>query len=126
KVVLNSSHLYDLRPGTEDYQREIQKNRKLEDIASKFALEVSYINLSEYHKSGALLSCMVMHLNRQAYQIALTDRDAGPKPARRESNCYWYIPMSMSKLSRVVWKVSLPVILAGASENLLHLIDTIS
>src|SRR5205807_10380257 len=33
--------------------------------------------------------------------------------------------MSMSKLSRVVWKVSLPVILAGASENLLHLIDTI-
>ncbi len=73
KVVLNSSHLYDLRPGTEDYQREIQKNRKLEDIASKFALEVSYINLSEYHKSGALLSCMVMHLNRQAYQIALTD-----------------------------------------------------
>src|SRR5438270_4923708 len=33
--------------------------------------------------------------------------------------------MSMSKLSRVVWKVSLPVILAGASENLVHLIDTI-
>src|SRR5216110_841958 len=33
--------------------------------------------------------------------------------------------MSMSRLSRVVWKVSLPVILAGASENLLHLIDTI-
>ncbi len=33
--------------------------------------------------------------------------------------------MSMSKLSRVVWKVSLPVILAGASENLLHLINTI-
>src|SRR5437868_9205559 len=33
--------------------------------------------------------------------------------------------MSVSNLSRVVWKVSLPVILAGASENLLHLIDTI-
>src|SRR5437660_7696137 len=33
--------------------------------------------------------------------------------------------MSMSKLSRVVWKVSLPVILAVASETLLHLIDTI-
>src|SRR2546429_423943 len=33
--------------------------------------------------------------------------------------------MSMSRLSRVVWKVSLPVILAGASESLLHLIDTI-
>ena len=33
--------------------------------------------------------------------------------------------MSVSNLSRVVWKVSLPVILAGASETLLHLIDTI-
>lgn len=73
KVVLNSSHLHDLKVGTEDYQRELQKNRKLEDIASNFALEVAYFNLSEYHKSGALLSCMVMHLNRAAYQIALLD-----------------------------------------------------
>ena len=31
----------------------------------------------------------------------------------------------MSTLSRVVWKVSFPVILAGASETLLHVIDTI-
>ena len=31
----------------------------------------------------------------------------------------------MSTLSRVVWKVSLPVILAGASETFLHVIDTI-
>ena len=33
--------------------------------------------------------------------------------------------ISMSPLSRVVWKVSLPVILAAASENFLHLIDTL-
>ncbi len=33
--------------------------------------------------------------------------------------------MAITNLSRVVWKVSLPVILAGASETLLHLIDTI-
>lgn len=73
KVVLNSSHLQELRKGSEDYQREVQKNRKLEDVAADLALEVSYFNLSEFHKSGALLSCMVMHLNRRAYQIALTD-----------------------------------------------------
>ena len=72
KTVLNSSHLHDLKSGTEDYKREIQKNRRLEDIASTFALEVSYFNLSEYHKSGALLSCMVMHLNRNAYTFTLT------------------------------------------------------
>ena len=73
KVVLNSSHLHELKKGSEDYQREVQKNCKLEDVAADLALEVSYFNLSEFHKSGALLSCMVMHLNRRAYQIALTD-----------------------------------------------------
>jgi N-dimethylarginine dimethylaminohydrolase len=70
--VLNSSHIHDLKAGTEDYQYEIQKNRKLEDIAANLALEISYFNLSEFHKSGALLSCMVMHLNRSCYKIALT------------------------------------------------------
>jgi N-dimethylarginine dimethylaminohydrolase len=74
-TVLNSSHLQDLKAGTEDYEREIQKNRKLEDVAANLALEVSYFNLSEYHKSGALLSCMVMHLNRHSYKIALTAQD---------------------------------------------------
>jgi len=72
KTVLNSSHIHDLKAGTEDYQHEVQKNRKLEDIAANLALEVGYFNLSEYHKSGALLSCMVMHLNRHASKIALT------------------------------------------------------
>lgn len=71
-LVLNSSHIHDLKAGTEDYNYEVQKNRKLEDIAANLALEISYFNLSEFHKSGALLSCMVMHLNRQSYKIALT------------------------------------------------------
>jgi len=71
-TVLNSSHLHDLKAGTEDFKFELQKNRKLEDIAANLALEVSYFNLSEFHKSGALLSCMVMHLNRHSYKIALT------------------------------------------------------
>ncbi|HEY6166780.1 MAG TPA: hypothetical protein VI454_01985, partial [Verrucomicrobiae bacterium] len=70
--VLNSSHIHDLKAGTEDYKFELQKNRKLEDICANLALEVAYFNLSEFHKSGALLSCMVMHLNRSCYKIALT------------------------------------------------------
>src|SRR5947208_966156 len=72
KTVLNSSHVHDLKLGTEDYKREVHKNRQLEDIAANFALEVSYFNLSEFHKSGALLSCMVMHLNRNSYTFTLT------------------------------------------------------
>jgi N-dimethylarginine dimethylaminohydrolase len=71
-MVMNSSHLHDLKAGTDDYRYEITKNRKLEDIVANLALEVVYFNLSEFHKSGALLSCMVMHLNRNSYKIALT------------------------------------------------------
>ena len=70
--VLNSSHIHDLKVGTEDYRYELQKNRRLEDISANLAMEVAYFNLSEFHKSGALLSCMVMHLNRHSYKIALT------------------------------------------------------
>ena len=71
-VVLNSTYILDLKSGTKEYREELQKNRRLEDIAADLALEVAYFNLSEFYKSGALLSCMVMHLNRQSYRIALT------------------------------------------------------
>jgi N-dimethylarginine dimethylaminohydrolase len=67
--VLNASHLSELQAGTEEYWEEVQKNRKLEAIAARLALEVSYSNISQYHKSGAMLSCMVMHLNRHAYTL---------------------------------------------------------
>jgi N-dimethylarginine dimethylaminohydrolase len=70
--VVNASHLHELKAGTEDYAKELQKNRKLEDIAANLALEVNFLNLSEFHKSGALLSCMTLHLNRASYRIALT------------------------------------------------------
>jgi N-dimethylarginine dimethylaminohydrolase len=70
--VLNASNIHDLKAGTEDYRAEVVKNRRLEDIASDLSLDVCYFNLGEYLKSGALLSCMVMHLNRASYRIALT------------------------------------------------------
>nr|AAB00462.1 ORF3 [Streptomyces verticillus]prf//2104260F bleomycin resistance-enhancing protein [Streptomyces verticillus]prf//2104261F bleomycin resistance-enhancing protein [Streptomyces verticillus] len=70
-VLLNSSHIHDLKSGTEEYDSEVRKNRALEDIASRAAFEVTYFNLSEYHKGGALLSCMVMHLNRFSYAFPL-------------------------------------------------------
>ena len=66
--ILNASHIHDLKPGHEHYAGERDKNRKLEDICADRGLEPALFNLSEYHKSGALLSCMVMHLNRSSYQ----------------------------------------------------------
>ena len=71
-TILNASHIHEMKSSDETYHGELHKNRALEDIAMKLGFEVSYFNLSEYFKSGALLSCMVMHLNRQSYRIPLT------------------------------------------------------
>lgn len=70
-LILNASHIHDMKAGTEEYAFEVAKNRKLEDICSARGFEVVYFNLSEYEKSGALLSCMIMHLNRHSYQFRL-------------------------------------------------------
>ncbi len=70
-VILNASNLCELRRGTEDYKLEAGKNHRLEEIAGEHAFEVGYFNLSEFMKGGALLSCMVMHLNRYSYAFKL-------------------------------------------------------
>lgn len=69
--LLNASNIFEMKAGDDDYDEEIHKNRALEDIATRHAFELSFFNLSEYLKSGALLSCMVMHLNRRSYDIDL-------------------------------------------------------
>ena len=45
---------------------EVEKHKitSLEKICSNEGMEPVIFNLSEYMKSGAMLSCMVMHLNR--------------------------------------------------------------
>jgi N-dimethylarginine dimethylaminohydrolase len=69
--ILNASNIHDLKAGTEDYTLEIAKNRKLEDICADRGFEPMFFNLSEYMKSGALLSCMVLNLNRHSYSFRL-------------------------------------------------------
>lgn len=70
-TILNASHILELSAKSEEYRMELAKNRRLEDIAVRFGFEVTYFNLSEFLKGGALLSCMVMHLNRQSYEVEL-------------------------------------------------------
>jgi len=70
-TLLNASNIHELKAGTEEYDHEIAKNRRLEDIAARLALEVTFFNLSEFMKGGALLSCMVLHLNRNSYEVSL-------------------------------------------------------
>jgi N-dimethylarginine dimethylaminohydrolase len=70
-TIMNASNLHQLKVGTEEYHCELEKNRELEDIAAKLGFEVAYFNLSEYLKGGALLSCMLMHLNRRSNEFSL-------------------------------------------------------
>lgn len=70
-VILNASNLYELKKGSDDYRFEIEKNRKLEDIAVAVNCEIAYFNLSEFYKSGALLSCTMLHLNRFSNSMRL-------------------------------------------------------
>jgi N-dimethylarginine dimethylaminohydrolase len=70
-MILNASDLCDEQAGTELYNLEVKKNRKLEDIATRFCCELVFFNLNEFLKSGALLSCLVMQMNRYSYGIRL-------------------------------------------------------
>lgn len=68
--ILCSSHIAELKPSSEEYNKEKCKIEKLEDFCSKFGMELKLFNLSEFLKSGALLSCLMMHLNRNNYRLA--------------------------------------------------------
>jgi N-dimethylarginine dimethylaminohydrolase len=70
-TILNASHILEMKASDAYYDEEKHKNRTLEDIATRLGFELSLFNLSEYLKSGALLSCMVMHLNHRSHDLVL-------------------------------------------------------
>ena len=63
-MVLCASNISELKKSDEFYEGEKHKISSLEKICSDEGMEPVIFNLSEYMKSGAMLSCMVMHLNR--------------------------------------------------------------
>jgi N-dimethylarginine dimethylaminohydrolase len=62
-TILCASNISELSRKSEDYEYEKHKINTLEAICSNEGMEPVLFNLSEYMKSGAMLSCMVMHLN---------------------------------------------------------------
>lgn len=70
-TILNASSIHQLERGSEKYSVERDKLRRLEDIAGENAMEIATFNISEFEKGGAVLSCMVMHLNRASYNLTL-------------------------------------------------------
>lgn len=63
-MILCASNISELKKSHEYYEGEKHKIESLEKICSNEGMEPVIFNLSEYMKSGAMLSCMVMHLNR--------------------------------------------------------------
>ena len=63
-MILCASNISEMKQGDEFYEGEKHKIASLEKICSDEGMEPVIFNLSEYMKSGAMLSCMVMHLNR--------------------------------------------------------------
>ena len=63
-MILCASNISEMKRGDEFYDGEKHKIASLEKICSDEGMEPVIFNLSEYMKSGAMLSCMVMHLNR--------------------------------------------------------------
>jgi N-dimethylarginine dimethylaminohydrolase len=63
-MILCASNISEMKKTHEYYEGEKHKLASLEKICSDAGMEPVIFNLSEYMKSGAMLSCMVMHLNR--------------------------------------------------------------
>jgi N-dimethylarginine dimethylaminohydrolase len=63
-MVMCASNISEMKKTDQYYEGEVHKLKTLEKICSDAGMEPVIFNLSEYMKSGAMLSCMVMHLNR--------------------------------------------------------------
>ena len=69
----------------ENYEAEKAKINTLEKICFNEGLEPVFFNLSEYMKSGAMLSCMMMHLNYVDYNKSYYNGSIFRRLVRRRS-----------------------------------------
>lgn len=58
--VFTESRTDSLSVGDENYAVEKQKRRFMENLAARCDFDLSFFDLNEFHKSGAMLSCLVM------------------------------------------------------------------
>ena len=70
-MILCASNISEITRADENYEAEKHKIESLEKICFNEGLEPVFFNLSEYMKSGAMLSCMMMHLNYVDYTKSL-------------------------------------------------------
>jgi N-dimethylarginine dimethylaminohydrolase len=66
-LLLCDSSLPEHKRGSEDWEEDMEKEKFLEKVAVQNGLEFVPVNLSEFEKSGACLSCCVLHMTRAAF-----------------------------------------------------------
>lgn len=71
QLILCASDISSLKVSDEFYAGEKHKITSLERICANEGMEPVIFNMSEYMKSGAMLSCCVMHLNYVDYTKSL-------------------------------------------------------
>jgi len=69
--VICGSTLSGLTPSHEDWDDECAKVAFLERVLPKYGMEPIMVNMSEFEKSGAAVSCCACHLNRASYSTPL-------------------------------------------------------
>lgn len=76
--VLCDSPIVELGKESPSYSIEKAKIERLENICSRFGRTLHVFCMSEFYKSGALLSCLIMHIKQ------LTDGTRRPYASRRD------------------------------------------
>jgi len=67
--LIAESCIQEEEPGSESWEIEMGKNRLLEDICIHLDLEPVFVNISEFYKGGADMSCLVMNLNHFSFKL---------------------------------------------------------
>jgi hypothetical protein len=81
--VLCDSALIELGADSHSYSIEKAKIKLLEDVCSRFGRTLRVFCMSEFYKSGALLSCLIMHIRQLTdgkRRHHAKDRDATERP----------------------------------------------
>lgn len=69
--LLSATNIGELPADHPDRPYEIAKIRSLEHLAARVGLEPQLFEMGEFYKSGALLSCLFLHLNRSSRAATL-------------------------------------------------------
>lgn len=69
--ILTASSITELSESDDRFKGEKKKVEFLTKVCTDLALEPVFFNLSQFELSGAMLSCCVMHLNRESFEVPL-------------------------------------------------------